>query len=90
MMWPHRFCSQCGAPFQNTQWWAAANINCPSCGSLNTIQPGTASGMFYAGLGAHAMSHEQAWNEWMAEFQAKKFYDSRRHQTAGDHHAGQV
>lgn len=79
-------CSQCGAPFQNTSWFQAANVNCPHCGSLNSVQPGTASGLFFAGLGAHAMSHEQAWNEWMAEQKAKAFYDSRRHQTAADHY----
>jgi rubrerythrin len=78
-------CSQCGAPFQNTSWFQAANISCPHCGSLNSVQPGTASGLFFAGLGAHAMAHEQAWNEWMTEQQAKAHYDGRRHQTAGDH-----
>lgn len=78
-------CSQCGAPFQNTVYWMASNVPCPHCGSLNALQPGAASMMFYQGLGIHALSHEQAWNEWMAEQKAESWYKDRRHQTAGDH-----
>lgn len=79
-------CSQCGAPFQNTVYWVATNMNCPHCGSVNSVHPGMAAGLFYQGLGVHALSHEQAWDQWMAQQSAEKQYKDRRHQTAGDHH----
>ena len=78
-------CSQCGGSIENTTFWMASNITCPNCQSVNSVQPGMAAGLFYQGIGLHALSHEQGWNEWLAEQSAKKAYDNRRHQTAGDH-----
>lgn len=78
-------CTQCGAPFPNPVYWTASNVPCPHCGSLVAVQPGAASVLFFQGLGIHALSHEQAWNEWMAEQAADKWYKDHRHPTAGDH-----
>lgn len=78
-------CSQCGGAIENATFWQASNVTCPHCQSVNSVQPGMAAGLFYQGIGMHALSHEQAWNEWLAEQAAKKYYDDRRNQTAGDH-----
>ena len=78
-------CSQCGAGIQVTVFWQASNETCPHCQSVNTVNPGMATGLFYQGLGLHALSHEQGWNEWLAEQAARKGFDDRRHPTATDH-----
>ncbi|MDY0003363.1 MAG: hypothetical protein RBU30_18840 [Polyangia bacterium] len=78
-------CSQCGAPFQNPVYWMASNVPCPHCGSLVAVQPGAASVLFYQGLGIHAMSHEQAWSEWMALQAADRAFKEFRHPTSGDY-----
>ena len=78
-------CSQCGATLQITVFWQASNETCPHCQSVNSVNPGMATGLFYQGIGLHALSHEQAWNEWMAEQSARKLFDDRRHPTATDH-----
>lgn len=78
-------CSQCGAPVERSVWWQASNVTCPHCGAVSTVDPGTATAMFYAGIGGHAMAHEQAWNDWMAEQTAKTQLDGFRHASASDH-----
>ena len=77
-------CSQCGGQIQISVYWQASNETCPHCQSVNSVSPGMATGLFYQGIGLHALSHEQAWNEWMAEQSARSLFDDRRHPTAGD------
>lgn len=77
-------CSQCGADFPNPVYWQASTVNCPFCQAVNDVQPGMAAGLFYQGLGVHALSHEGAWNEWMAEQAADKAYKGKRHGSEAD------
>lgn len=78
-------CSQCGSPFQLTVFWQASNETCPHCQAVNSVTPGTAAYSFFAGNGLHALSHEQAFEEWKAEQRAKKTLDDFRQPTAYDH-----
>lgn len=77
-------CSQCGSPFQNPTYWASSTITCPSCGSVNNVSPGMASGLFYQGLGIHALSQEAALEEWKAERQAERAFNKFRNPTDAD------
>ncbi len=77
-------CSQCGSPFDMQVWWKASNQTCPHCNAVNSLQPGVAA-VTYFGQGAHALSHEAAWQAWQQEQQTKAAYDRLRHPTAYDH-----
>jgi rubrerythrin len=77
-------CSQCGTPMQILDYTKASQQACPSCNAVNDVMPGSASAMFFMGLGAHALAHEAAWNEWVGEQDAKDAFDRYRHPTAYD------
>jgi len=78
-------CSSCGAPTPVETPWTATQVKCSSCGALNDVQPGMAAGLFYQGLGAHALAQEASWDLWVAERAAKTAFDARRCPTAYDH-----
>ena len=77
-------CSNCGSPFSLKVTWQATNETCPHCDAVNSVSPGPASYAYY-GQGVHALAHEQAFPEWMAEHRAKEAYDRFRQPTAYDH-----
>ncbi len=80
-------CSQCGAAFAPDVWWRSCQVPCGHCQAVNDVHPGVAAGYFYQGLGVHALSHEAAWGEWLAEQRTKDAFDARRHPTAADRDA---
>ena len=78
-------CTQCGGQVVPEVYWEASNVTCSHCQAVNSVKPGTAAALMYQGLGAHALSHEAALNEWVEEQNAKQRYDELRHPTAYDH-----
>ena len=77
-------CSQCGGPMQVEVYWQSSQVPCGHCSAVNDVSPGLAAGLFYQGLGVHALAHEAAWTEWMAERQARERFHAYRHQTQPD------
>lgn len=77
-------CARCGAPYLTQDAAGASQQKCPSCGAVNEVMPGMAAGLFYRGIGAHALAQEQAWQKWLGERSAKAAFDARRHPTAYD------
>ena len=80
-------CSQCGAPFKPEIYWRSSQAKCGSCGAVNDVHPGMAAGLFFQGIGVHALSHAGAWNEWRAEREADNAFKGWRHPTAQDRDA---
>ncbi len=79
-------CTQCGAPFQQTLYHQAVNLTCPHCGSVNSYNPGLATGMYY-GLGVHSLAEELCWDDKMAQLKAEKAFEQWRHPTQLDFQA---
>jgi uncharacterized protein YoxC len=77
-------CSHCGAPLHVQEFTQASQVTCGACHAVNDVMPGSATALFYQGLGAHSLAHEAAWNEWLAEREAKARLDAFRHPTAYD------
>lgn len=77
-------CSQCGRPFRPEIYWRSSQAKCASCGAVNDVHPGMAAGLFYQGIGVHALSMAGAWNEWLAERRADNAFKAWRHPTASD------
>ncbi len=78
-------CSSCGGPVPIQTPWQAEKSACSHCSVMNDVVPGLSAGLFYQGIGAHALAHEAAWDHWMAEWKAKDAFDKRRCPTAYDH-----
>jgi len=77
-------CSQCGAPIERSVFWQSSNVTCGHCGSVNAVEPGAASSMFYQGGGVDALCQERAWPDRQAELAAEEAYKRFRHPTASD------
>jgi hypothetical protein len=71
-------CTKCGGGIQQTVFHQSSNVNCGHCGAVNQLHPGMAAGLFFQLIGLHALSHEQAYPEWLAMFRAEKAYHGFR------------
>lgn len=78
-------CTSCGGPVPLETPWQASKAACSHCGVMNDVSPGLAAGLFYQGLGAHALAHEAAFDAWLEEWNAKRAFDARRCPSAYDH-----
>jgi hypothetical protein len=82
-----RQCPSCGAAMNVEIKHAASTVTCPHCGSANELEVGPATGLFYQGLGVHALSHEAAWKLWLAQHDAERAFHFFRHPTDADRQA---
>jgi len=80
-------CVKCGGGIQQTIFHQSSNVNCAHCGAVNQLHPGMAAGLLFGGGGLHALSHQAAWNEWLAMFKAEKRYNDFRVPTTRDREA---
>jgi hypothetical protein len=71
-------CTKCGGGIRQTVFHASSNATCTHCSAVNQLHPGMAAGLFFQGIGLHALSHEQAFQEWLAMFAAEKAYHGFR------------
>jgi hypothetical protein len=77
-------CAECGAPLQVTIRHASSNLACASCGAVNEIALGLASGMYFQGNGVHSLASEAASQHWLSEWQHEHWFNSLRHPTDAD------
>lgn len=71
---PH--CTQCSAPLQVPFTTRAVNVNCPSCGAINTLEPGTDAIMVNSF--SHYIAREAAWQEWVTMHRAEEAWRDAR------------
>ena len=79
-----RACPSCGSPIEPTIQHAHQTIACPHCGSANEPSMGQATGLYYQGLGVHALAREAAWDLWVAQHKAEQAYNFWRHPSDDD------
>ena len=77
-------CIQCAGEVPVTVYWRHESVACPFCGAVNEVSPGTAAGLFYSGLGVHALAHHAALPDWEAARAEEDRLNDRRHPSASD------
>lgn len=82
-----RQCPSCGAGIQVEIQHAHSAVRCPHCDSVNELDIGMATGLYYQGLGIHALSHEAAFGDWIAQHDAELAFNAWRHPTDDDRKA---
>jgi len=80
----HVACVQCAGEVPVSVWWRHESVACPYCEAINELSPGTAAGLFYSGLGVHALAHHAALPAWSAARAEEDAYNSRRHPSRDD------
>lgn len=79
-----RSCPSCGASIEVSIQHAHSAVKCPHCDSVNELDIGQATGMYYQGNGVHSLAHEAASEQWIAQDDAEKAYNDWRHPTDDD------
>lgn len=77
-------CNQCAGEVPVTVYWRHESVACPFCGAVNEVSPGTAAGLFYSGLGVHALAHHAALPDWEEARAEEDRLNDRRHPSASD------
>ncbi|GMU58713.1 MAG: hypothetical protein AMXMBFR34_04760 [Myxococcaceae bacterium] len=81
----HLTCAKCGAPLpEPPSLHRPENVTCTHCQALNTVRPGLAMAMYFAGgaLAAKARASAQGSKQALAE--AERRFNSRRHPSRED------
>ena len=81
---PPRRCTNCGGELPQAFVYRATNFTCTFCNALNTVQPGMATALYFAGLAPHALASEQAFPLWVEMERARDQYQFLRHPLPGD------
>lgn len=79
-----RKCQACGAEFAVGAVREPMSVPCPYCKAVNTVRPGLATSMFYAGGKCHSLAEEAALEMWMEMRRAEKRFQRLRHPTDND------
>jgi len=79
-----RACPSCGAPIDIDIKHAHSAIRCPHCDSVNEMDIGMATGLYYQGNGVHSLAHEKVLDKWMGIHDAEYRFNEFRHPTNED------
>jgi phage FluMu protein Com len=79
-----RQCPSCGAGIEVSIQHAHSAIKCPHCDSVNEMDIGMATGLYYQGNGVHSLAQEAAADKYMALQNAEHDFNEWRHPTDED------
>jgi hypothetical protein len=82
-----RSCPSCGASIEVSIQHAHSAVRCPHCDSVNELDIGQATGLYYQGNGVHSLAQETSFELWVAQHEAEKAYNAWRHPTDDDRKA---
>ncbi|MEW5742900.1 MAG: hypothetical protein AB1938_28550 [Myxococcota bacterium] len=78
-------CSRCGAPLpEPPSLHRPENVTCPHCQALNTVRPGLAMAMYFAGGVLQAKARAAAQGSAKALAEAERRFNARRHPSRED------
>lgn len=81
-------CERCGAPLPEPEvLHRAENVSCPHCHAVNTVRPGLAMALYFAGGGLQAKARAQAHGGRQRLDEARALFQARRHPSREDFEA---